>query len=76
MDTIVCEVSVLQQLSMSTRPVWELPLMDHLAVDVYQVDGARAGEVGEERVSWRHVMRVKSAQAKTPADECALLHGC
>lgn len=43
MDTIVCEVSVLQQLSMSTRPVWELPLMDHLAVDVYQVDGARAG---------------------------------
>lgn len=61
MNTIVCQVSIPQQLSVSTRPVWKVPLMDHLAVDIDQVDCARAGEVGEERVSWRHVMRVKPA---------------
>ena len=74
MNTIVCQVSILQQLSVSTGSVWKIPLMNDLTVRIDEVDSTRAGEVGEERVSWRHVMDVKPSQAKTPADQSALLH--
>lgn len=74
MNAIVCKVSILQQLGVSTGPVWKIPLVDDLTVNIDEVDSTRAGEVGEERVSWRHVMVVKASQTKTPADQCALLH--
>lgn len=74
MNTIVCEISILQQLSVSTGSIWKIPLMDDLAVNVNQVDSTRASEVSEERVSWRHIVGVKSSQAKTSAGECTLLH--
>ena len=48
--------------------------MDDSTVNVDQVDSARTGEMGEERVTWRHAVRVEPSQAKTAPDECALLH--
>ena len=62
MNTVVCQVSILQQLSVSTGSVRKVPLMDNLAVDVNKVDSTGAGEVGEERVPRRHVMRVEPSQ--------------
>lgn len=74
MYAVVCKISILQQLGVSTGPVWEVPLMDDLTVNIDEIDRTRACEVGEERVSRRHVMIVEPSQTKTPADQCTLLH--
>ena len=77
MNTIVGEVSVLQELSMSTWSVWHVPSMHFLAVVVDKLDCARACKMGEECITWRNFVRVDTAKPNASSNECALLHfGC
>jgi hypothetical protein len=74
MDSIICEVSVLQDLSVATRTIGKVPSVDFFAAVVNEFDGAWAGQVCKECVAWGDFVGVDAAKADTAAEEVALLH--
>jgi hypothetical protein len=74
MDSIVCEVSIFQDLSVATRTIGKVPSVNFFAAVVDEFDGAWTGQVCKECVAWRDFVGVDTAKADTSAEEVALLH--
>ena len=74
MNAVVCQITVLEKLRMSSRAVWQIPLMYDLAVVVDKVDRPRTGEVREQCIPRRDFVRVHSTKTESATGQCALLH--
>jgi hypothetical protein len=72
--SVVGEISIFEDLSVSTGPVGKVPSMDFFALVVNELDGTWTGEVREERVAWGDFLLVDTAKSHTAAKEVALLH--
>ena len=74
MHSVVGEISIFEDLSVTTRPVGKVPSMDFFTLIVNELDGAWTGEMSEERVARGDFLLVDIAKSDTAAKEVALLH--
>jgi hypothetical protein len=74
MYAVVGQIPIFEDLSMSPWAVWQVPLVDDLAVIVDEIDFPRTCEMREESVSWRNLEWIDTSESKTTAGKCALLH--